>query len=176
MDPLTVLGLAKFVPDVIGLFSKKRGKDAQKAIEAVGKVAEAVTGQSGSAAAQAIAQDPELAYKFQLAVMADGHVQAQMELDDRRDARAMYKVNPEKAEHVAEHIMRYNIVIVFLLVIINVLAVMHLRDNTAVLAIVSNFIGIVLHALLNERQSVVGFYFGSSLGSKLKNDERGGEG
>ena len=78
MDPLTVMGLVKFVPDIIGLFSKKRGKDAKIAIETVGQSAEAVTGQTGSDAEKAIAEDPSLAYKFQLAVMADSHIQEQL--------------------------------------------------------------------------------------------------
>lgn len=169
MDPLTVIGLAKFVPDIIGLFDKRRGKDAKKAIQKVGEIAEAVTGQTGSNAEKAIANDPNLALEFQLAVMADTHVQDQLELEDRKSARELYKINPGKAEDVAEQVMRYNLVLVFLLVVINVLAVAKLKDDAAVLAIVSNFIGIAMHALLNERQAVVGFFFGSSLGSKLKN-------
>ena len=168
MDALTVLGLVKYVPDLVGLFSKKRGKDAQKVIDTVGGIAESVTGKKGKDAEKAIAENPELAYKFQLAVMADSHVQDQLALEDMKSARDMYKVNPEQASKVAEHIMKYNLVLVFILVVINVLAVVHLKEDAAVLAIISNFIGIVLHALLNERQSVTGFFFGSSLGSKMK--------
>lgn len=168
MDPLTILGLVKFVPDLIGMFDKKKGEQAQKISETVGAVAEAVTGKKGDDAAKAIHADPALAYKFQLAVMADSHVKEQMDLDNTKSAREMYKVNPEQASKVANNIMKYNLVIVFLLVIINVLAVNHLKDNAAVLAIVSNFIGLVLGALLNERQAVVNFFFGSSMGSKNK--------
>jgi len=168
MDPLTVIGLAKYVPDIIGLFSKKRGKDAQKAIEAVGQVAEAVTGKTGSEAEAAIASDPNLAYQFQLAVMADSHVQAQLDLENLQSARATYQVNPSQVNKVADSIMTYNLVIVFLLVIINIAATIHLEDNGPLIAIVSNFIGIAIQALLNERQAVTGFFLGSSLGSKLK--------
>ena len=64
--------------------------------------------------------------------------------------------------------MKYNLVIVFLLVIINVIAVWYLKNDAAVLAIISNFIGITLGALLNERQAVINFFFGSSMGSKNK--------
>ena len=91
-----------------------------------------------------------------------------MDLDNTNAARDMYKVNPEQASKVANNIMKYNLVIVFLLVIINVLAVNHLKDDAAILAIVSNFIGIVMMALLQERQAVVNFFFGSSMGSKNK--------
>jgi len=170
MDPLTIMGLIKFVPDVVGLFNKKRGKDAKKAIETVGQIAEAVTGQTGSDAEKAIAEDPSLAYKFQLAVMADSHIQEQLELEDRGSAREMYKVNPEKASNIAEHIMKYNLVIIFILVIINILAIDRLQDAGPSLGLISNVIGLVMGGLLSERQAVTGFYFGSSLGSKLKNE------
>lgn len=173
MDPLTIMGLVKFVPDLVGLFDKKRGKDAQNIIEKVGGIAEAVTGKTGKDATAAIEADPELAYKFQIAVMADSHVQDQLNLENLKSARDMYKVNPQQAEKVAGSIMRFNIWVIFLLVAINVGSVIYLKDHAAVLAIISNFIGIVMHALLNERQSVVGFYFGSSLGSKLKSDKSG---
>ena len=162
------LSLIKFVPDLIGMFDKKKGKQAQDIAATVTNVAETITGKKGEDAVTAINADPALAYKFQLAVMADSHVQEQMELDNTNAARDMYKVNPEQASKVATNIMKYNLVIVFLLVIINVLAVMNLQDNAAVLAIVSNFIGIVMMALLQERQAVVNFFFGSSMGSKNK--------
>jgi len=168
MDPLSILGLIKFVPDIIGMFDTKKGQQAKKISETVGKVAEAVTGKTGQDAVSAIEKDPALAYKFKLAVMANSHVQEQMDLDNTKSARDMYKVNPEQASKVANNIMKYNLVIVFLLVIINVLAVMQLKDDAAVLAIVSNFIGIVMMALLQERQAVVNFFFGSSMGSKNK--------
>jgi hypothetical protein len=45
---------------------------------------------------------------------------------------------------------------------------MLLKDEGEVIAIVSNFIGIAMGHLFNERQSVINFFFGSSRGSKLK--------
>jgi len=168
MDPFSIIGLVKFIPDLIGLFDKKRGKKAQDVIGAVGKIAESVTGKQGHSAVEALENNPDLVYKFQLAVMADEHVQDQMRLEDLKTAREMYQVNPQQANKIAEHIMRYNLILVFILVVINVISVMYLKDSAAVLAIISNFIGIALNALLNERQAVTGFYFGSSLGSKMK--------
>jgi hypothetical protein len=168
MDPFSILGLIKFVPDLIGMFDSKKGEQAKKISETVGRVAEAVTGKTGQDAVSAIEQDPSLAYKFKLAVMADSHVVEQMNLDNTKSARDMYKVSPEQAAKVADNIMKYNLVIVFLLVVINVGSVVGLRNHAAVLAIVSNFIGIVMMALLSERQAVVNFFFGSSMGSKNK--------
>jgi hypothetical protein len=45
---------------------------------------------------------------------------------------------------------------------------MLLDGKGEVIAIVSNFIGIAIGNLFSERQSVVNFFFGSSVGSKLK--------
>ena len=168
MTPLAVLGLLKYIPDVVGLFDKKRGQKAKEAIDVVGSIAEAVTGKSGNEAIKVLEEDTGKALEFQLAVMADARVQDQLELEDIKSAREMYTVNPAQAEKVAQIIMAFNLPIVFLLVIINILVVVYLKDDAVLLAIICNFIGIVLHALLNERQSIIGFYFGSSLGSKLK--------
>jgi siderophore synthetase component len=106
-----------------------------------------------------------------MAVMADAHVEEEIKLRDLESARDAYKVNPDQANKTASHIMRYNLVIVFLLVIINCLAVYFLWNEAAMLAIASNFIGIVMNSLLSERSAVVGFFFGSSLGSKMKGDK-----
>ena len=171
MDPFTVLGLIKYVPDLIGLFDSKKGEQAKKISETVGKIAETVTGKAGHEAVLSIEQDPALAHQFKLAVMADNHVNEQMHLDNTKSARDMYKVNPEQASKVANNIMKHNLIIVFLLVLINVASVVGLKDHAAVLAIVSNFIGIVMMALLSERQAVVNFFFGSSMGSKNKTNK-----
>lgn len=165
----TALALAKFVPDIIGLFSPKRGKQAQDAMEAVQNVASAVTGKSGDEAVRAIEADPELAYQFKIAVMADSHVSEQLEAEDRKSARDSYKVHHEQADKVAQSIMARNLPTVFLLVLVNIAGVIWLKDKGELIAIVSNIIGIVIGQLLAERQSVVGFFFGSSLGSKMKN-------
>mgnify|MGYP003639117535 FL=1 len=171
MDPFTVLGLIKYVPDLIGLFDSKKGEQAKKISETVGKIAETVTGKAGHEAVLSIEKDPALAHQFKLAVMADNHVNEQMHLDNTKSARDMYKVNPEQASKVANNIMKHNLIIVFLLVLINVASVVGLKDHAAVLAIVSNFIGIVMMALLSERQAVVNFFFGSSMGSKNKTNK-----
>jgi len=173
MDLISAIGLAKFVPDVIGLFSSKRGKGAAKAISVVGGIAEALTGKKGDAAVDAIASSPEMAYKFKVAVMANSHIQSQIELEDRKDARRMYAINPEQIDKVAANILSYNIPVVFLLVIINVLVVYYFKESAPLIAIISNFIGIVMHALLSERQALVSFCLGSSIGSKMKNKPTG---
>lgn len=168
----TALALLKFVPDLIGLFDSKKGEDAQKTMDVVESVAEAITGKQGDEAVDAMNKDPELAYKFKVAVMADSHVKEQMLADEMKNARDSYKVHHEQADKVADGIMRKNLPTIFILVLINIIAVMltkYWQMPGEVLAIISNLIGIVVGQLLAERQSIVGFFFGSSLGSKMKN-------
>lgn len=166
------MSLLKYVPDVIGLFDSKKGEKAQEAMSAVEKVAEAITGKKGDEAVTAIAEDPELAYKFKIAVMADSHISEQLRAADIKSARDSYKVHHEQADKVAQSIMAKNLPTIFILVLVNVASVCgakYFNMPGEVLAIISNLIGIVIGQLLAERQSVVGFFFGSSLGSKMKN-------
>jgi len=171
IDPLTIMGLIKFIPDLVGLFDKKRGKKTKEAIDTIGAIAEVVTGKTGDEAVNAIAKDPKLAYEFQLAVMADSHVQEQLAFEDRKSAREAYKVNNSQADKIAENIMKRNLPIILLLVVINIASVIYLKDQSAIIAIISSIIGIVIGNLNNERQQVVGFYMGSSLGSKIKGEK-----
>lgn len=167
----TALALAKFIPDVIGLFDSKKGAKAKEAAEAVENVAAAITGKTGDDAVRAIEADPELAYKFKTAVMADSHISEQLQAEDLKSAREAYKIHHEQADNVAKSIMSRNLPTIFVLVLINVVSVggaKYFDLPGEVLAIISNMIGIVIGQLLNERQSVVGFFFGSSLGSKMK--------
>ena len=138
-------------------------------MDAVENVASEITGKTGDDAVKAIEADPELAYKFKIAVMADSHVSEQMIADDMKDARDSYKTHHEEADKVSRSIMSRNLPTVFALVIVNILCTYYFKDDGNIIAIVSNIIGIVIGQLLSERQSVVGFFFGSSLGSKIKN-------
>ena len=165
------LKLLQFVPDVLGLFDHKRGSKASEAMDAVSKVAEVITGKKGDDAVAALSADPELAFKFKMAVMADKHVSEQLQAEDLKSAREAYKTHHEQADEVAKSIMGRNLPTVFFLVLCNILAVMYARYIDLpgeLVAVISNLIGVVIGQLLSERQSVVGFFFGSSLGSKMK--------
>lgn len=170
----TALALAKFVPEVIGLFDAKRGKQAQEAVEAVENVAAAVTGKTGDEALKAIEADPNLAYQFKTAVMADKHVSAQLDAEDRKSAREAYKIHHEQADKIANSIMVWNLPALLVMAAAQVLVVYLAKKYNLpveIVAIVSNLLGLVIKALLDERHSVVAFFFGSSLGSKMKNKE-----
>lgn len=167
------LSLAKYVPELIGMFDSKRGEQAQGVMQAVSSVAEAVTGKTGDAAVDAINADPNLALEFKTAVMADKHVTEQLALEDKKSAREAYKVQHEQADKIAERIMKWNLPALMMMAVIQagVIWVAKMYDlDVAVVAIVSNLLGLVVKSLLDERLSVVNFFFGSSLGSKMKKE------
>jgi len=168
---LLALGLLKFVPDVIDLFSSKNKK--KETIELVSNIAKEVTGESSVDNAERIlSNNPELAYEFKMAVMENETILERMDEESRERASSQYKVHNVQADKIAESIMSKNLVIIFVLVLINVGAVFTTSyfklDDPATIAIISNLIGVVIGQLLAERQTVVSFFFGSSLGSKIK--------
>ena len=89
-------------------------------------------------------------------------------LEDIKDARNMYIKEHEVADKIATKIIRENLPTIGGLIILNVGAVWLLEGKGEIIAIVSNFIGIAIGHLFNERQSVINFFFGSSKGSKDK--------
>lgn len=90
-------------------------------------------------------------------------------LEDVKDAREMYQnTSHDIADEIAQKVIRINLPIIGILIVINVLSVWLLQGKGEVIAIVSNFIGIAIANLFNERQSVINFFFGSSKGSKDK--------
>ena len=95
---------------------------------------------------------------------------AKLENEDRQRASDMYvSKSHTKADEIADLIIRWNLPIIFLLVAGEV-AVILLVTNTALLAVISSVFGSILTALINERLTVIQFFFGSSLGSKAKQE------
>jgi hypothetical protein len=97
-------------------------------------------------------------------------------LADVKDARDMYKTTGhEQADKIAENIMKRNLPYIVIMASVNVLVLLFAETfdlSTAVVLAVGNVIGMVIQSLINERAQVVGFYMGSSIGSKLKDKAR----
>lgn len=97
----------------------------------------------------------------------------EMDLRDLEGARMMYKdTDHEVADKIAMRVINYNLWVVLAALIIEIISVMMLEDKVLV-AIVSSAIASVSTALIQERQQVIGFFFGSSRGSKQKQTELG---
>ncbi len=85
-------------------------------------------------------------------------------------ARSMHKENHEQADKIADRVMKWNLAYVILTLAIQCVSIYLLKDFGTQLTIVSTACGWVLKGLLDERRDVTGFYFGSALGSRLKDD------
>lgn len=95
------------------------------------------------------------------------------DLQQSEGSRSMYGApSKEMADWIARRIMGYNVWIILFLVVLNVTLTFYIEN--ALLAVVSNIIGIVMGQLIAERQTVVQFFLGSSIGSKLKDVFKGG--
>jgi len=171
---LPIIGLVtSLLPTVASMFAGENSKVA-KSVEVVTNIAEKLTGQTGDAAVKAIEADPNLALEFKKAVMADSHFNEEMRYKDRADAREMYKHHHGMQDKVATSIMTYNLPTVAALVLANVaIAIWVPNDYAVAMQGVGTLIGIVINALLKERQDLIGFNFGSSTGSKMKEVKNG---
>lgn len=89
------------------------------------------------------------------------------QLADVADARDLYEKKNEMADAVARRIIKYNLPIIFLLVCVLIACTIYLKDNV-LLALISSSIGGVCSQLSTERMTIVNFFFGSSAGSKEK--------
>jgi hypothetical protein len=89
-------------------------------------------------------------------------------LADIADARSMYKEKSEMADKVANSVYKWNLIIIAGLVLVNVACIMWL-DKTLI-AVIANVIGMIINSLLNERLTIMNFFYGSSKGSKEKQD------
>lgn len=95
---------------------------------------------------------------------------SQLELyyKDMDSARDMYQdTEHEMADSIADNVIKRNLIFVAVLIVVQVLVVMYVEDKVLI-AVISGAIGSVTTALLQERQQVINFFFGSSKGSKSK--------
>ena len=89
-------------------------------------------------------------------------------LDNTQNARSIYDNSKDITDSLAQKIMNWNLPFILALVLVNIACVRWL--NSELLAVVSNVIGMVMQKLFEERSSVTNFFFGSSKGSKQKDN------
>lgn len=127
------------------------------------------------AIATALKNDPdafikikELEFKEADSLRAQVLALAKLEQDKYNKAHETYQTKHDMADKIALQIINRNLPIIAVLVIMNVGIVHLFKDNATLIAIASNVIGISIGNLFAERQAIVNFFFGSSLGSKQK--------
>lgn len=90
-------------------------------------------------------------------------------LADVADARKTYReADHAMADSIAKRVIDWNLVIIMALVAVQVLAVYFIESTIA--AVVTGVIGTITGALINERSTVINFFFGSSKGGQQNSE------
>ena len=87
-------------------------------------------------------------------------------LANTESAREMYAEKSDTADFIANKVIKENLILITVLVVIQVLVIMFVEGQVA--AVVTGVVGTIVGALINERNTVINFFFGSSKGSKDK--------
>lgn len=167
MDPFTLFTIAKSIFSATGLDDKAEEWIGDKLGDGVAKkitgIAQAVIGHT----------DTKTMSTEQLASVKTAILDAEADIrklahEDLKDAREMYsETEHTMADKVAESVIKWNLWMVAMLVGVNVGVLLYVTNPTIAVA-VGNIIGASISYLWQERQSVIGFFFGSSHGSKTK--------
>jgi hypothetical protein len=171
MSIVAALGIAKAIGLTDWVTDKLSGSDndAAKIAAKVITYASTSTGKKDpSAIEKTLSEHPELAAKLKQTLLDNEHELDMAPFRDRQNARDMHNKHPQQADKIAHGIMRFNLPYIFILLVANVIAMVYLKDFSAILALVSNLLGMTIKSLFDERNCVTGFYFGSSMGSKSK--------
>lgn len=180
--PLALIGM---IPSIINLFTGETSR-TDSVIDLAKKAGEALGMENASPedVLKHIEQNPDAVVKlkeleFNAKALENEHLRKQIEEANRHEeqkrgmAHETYRIKNDKQDRIAEQIIRFNLPVIFLLVCINIALVYFLRDKeySTLIAIASNIIGVVIGNLMNERQAIINFFFGSSMGSKEKQDK-----
>lgn len=95
----------------------------------------------------------------------------EIEQERFKTSHETYSKNSSMADKIAVQVIRWNLPVIFLLVAGNLWIVDRFKEDATLIAIASNIIGIAIGKLFGERQAVVNFFFGSSIGSKEKDTQ-----
>lgn len=164
MDPITTaMALAQFAPQIIRWVtgSDKAGQAAEKVVE----IAEAVTGRQGDQVIEALKGDPSLVLQFREKVMANETELDRLYLADRQDAR--------KRDVAFVQAGRWNWradILAVLAVAGLVICVWFVARDAALPERAVNAIMFVAGVLAAAVRDVYSFEFGSSRGSKEKDE------
>ena len=178
--------LASAIPSLINLFTGETSR-TDSVVNLAKRAGELLGLGSNASADEVVAHlgtNPDAVVKLkELEVTAkdleNQHLRKQVEEANRTEetkrgmAHETYRLKNDKQDRIAEQIIRWNLPVIFLLVCINIGLVYFLRDKeySTLIAIASNIIGVVIGNLMNERQAIINFFFGSSMGSKEKQDK-----
>lgn len=176
MEPVTVISTALAIAEASGLsgwLGRKLGGDiGERTAETITDIAGRITNvDEPEEILEVLRKDKVLAGELKQLIIANEHELKIAYLRDVESARDMYKSTDHKqADKIADSITKWNTLIVFCLICVNIAVVVFIPDPTLV-ALVSNMIGASISYLWNERSTVINFFYGSSQGSKDKSRE-----
>jgi hypothetical protein len=176
VDPITIAAAATrsavAIANAAGMGDWLKQKFAGKpGLSAAGRIIDLATGITGTsdpiAALEVIKHDAQAREETERLLRAMEQELIKLECQDRYSARTMYVGQHENADKIARQIMTWNLPAIVALVGANCGAV-YTIDNPTIAVALGNIIGASITYLWAERSQVVGFFFGSSLGSKDK--------
>jgi hypothetical protein len=157
-----LLPFVSMVPEVLRAFGSSKSADAAEKIVGVAQV---ISGQSDpEKAVEAVIADPALQLQFQQALIAERLEYAKMEVEDRKDARARDTVFIKAGRWNFRADLMVLGCVVALCFIVNETA------GTAVKPEVLAIFNMAVGALLKMLGDAFAFEFGSSRGSKEKDE------
>ncbi|GAA4649028.1 hypothetical protein GCM10023116_13020 [Kistimonas scapharcae] len=176
MEPLTIIKAASLIADITGVgewIGKLLGGDKGETVaREVINQAQVLTGASSMDEAIAVLNaDKAKARALRERLIEHRETLIRLANEDRQNARALYEKKNATADKVADRIMKWNLPLIALLVSGYVLIFIYVPErDPAVLA--SSALTLVLKGLLDERTTLIQFFFGAS--SKDEVNEPGG--
>lgn len=163
MDPITIgIGLAKFVPEIIGMFGGKKAASISKDII---NIATKITGRDGVDALELIDTDIELQREFRKAVLEQKTELEKLYLEDRSNARDLQKAALISDDFIAKRFIYFFAMFVVTLVFGYIAAVTFLDVPAANRGMVDHTTGFLQGTVL---ASIFGYFFGTTKGSGEK--------
>ena len=151
----------KFKDTKVGKWLKLNAPDI---LSAIGDFYPPVKLLSGLVAGRSDIEEPDKAEFEQY--LKEYETELRYHTENTAGARRIYKNSKDITDRLARNIMFINLPIIMVLVVVNIMCIKWL-DST-LLAVVSNVIGMTMQKLFEERSVVTNFFFGSSKGSKDK--------
>ena len=116
--------------------------------------------------------DPVAMQAFKDKVLSNEHELKKLAFADKQNARQMYQVHHNQADVIADRIMKYNPLYIGMCLVIQACALYFLQGNASLLSLITSILTMAIKSLFDERKEVNGFFFGSSMGSKQKDQNK----
>jgi len=174
MEPLSIaLGIAKLTGFDRIIKDKVGDLFGDKTAEKINQVAQLVTGmKTPQEALQQISNDEAALERVKNKLLDQEHEIVMAAFTDVNSAREMYRNTENKqADVISSQVMKQNHWFLLVFLAIDAAGFMWI-DQPAAAAAIGSVCGFCINSLVQERQQIIGFFFGSSLGSKLKDKFR----